>query len=772
MNFPLKPRPPGAIDVGGYPPERGYPAREGGGPEEPGFDLRAPLLTLWRRKWVIAATGLVMALLAALVVLQLPHRYLASARVLFEPERLQIIDLNQVLVSRDAPGDGMQNQIEILRSAILLDRVADALALERRPEFNAAERIGPPPPIERFVDRIGVPQALRAGLVRAGLVAPPPVSDADPEIAATRLRAQIINQLQDEMRLRVIPGSRVIEIGYRSTSPAIAAAIVNTVAETYIVVQLEAKVEAVASATELLGGRVRDLEARLKASEEALEAARLEISLEAGQSSALTAQQIQALNGSISGARIRRADLEGRVARIREAREAGRDLSGLSEFRDSPVLSGYQARAAEMRDQVAALRAIVGEAGTNPTLTRLEARLAETERNIDYEVERIAAAIESDLAAAIDAEQALVAELRTLETKALEQSRAELRLQQLQREATADRAIYDAFLARMREISEQSNLQTSDARFLSRASIPARPDTLPRRMVVLLTGGAGLVLGAGLAFLLEMMNATFRRPGEIEARTGLPVLAAIPLAGKRRKPGEVIAQLLQRPNTALAESIRNLRTSILFSNLEQTPKVVMFTSSLPGEAKTTTAMLTAITSRQMGKSAVIVDCDLRRRTLANIFAGKRDRPGLLAALEGRVPLAEAVFEEAASGLHVLTIEPGAPTPANPADMLAAPRFAEMIAELKARYDLVILDTPPVLVVSDARIVARLADAVVYLVRWNHTRRASIAEGLRELGSVQAPIAGMAITLVREAQAAQYIDNDYYYKRSYKGYVSA
>lgn len=324
----------------------------------------------------------------------------------------------------------------------------------------------------------------------------------------------------------------------------------------------------------------------------------------------------------------------------------------------------------------------------------------------------------------------------------------------------------------MKEISEQANMQTSDARFLSRASIPARPDTLPRRMVVLLTGVAGLVLGIGLAFLLEMMNATFRRPGEIEARTGLPVLAAIPMAGKRRKPGEVIAQLLQKPNTALAESIRNLRTSILFSNLEKTPQVVMFTSSLPGEAKTTTAMLTAITSRQMGKSAVIVDCDLRRRTLANLFAGKRDRPGLLAALEGRVPPEAAVFEEASSGLHVLTIEPGAQAPANPADVLASPRFAELVDALKARYDLVILDTPPVLVVTDARVVSRLADAVVYLVRWNHTRRSSVAEGLRELGSVQAPIAGMAITLVREGKAAQYIDNDYYYKRSYKGYVSA
>jgi Mrp family chromosome partitioning ATPase len=245
----------------------------------------------------------------------------------------------------------------------------------------------------------------------------------------------------------------------------------------------------------------------------------------------------------------------------------------------------------------------------------------------------------------------------------------------------------------MKEASEQASLQTSDARFLTRATPPDSANLGTRLKIVILGLVGGILASAGLVFLLEQISNTFRNPSDVESETGLPVLAAIPHAGRRMTPKDMIAHLLKKPNSALAESVRNLRTSIFFSNIDRPPKVVMFSSSLPMEGKTTTAMLAAITSRQMGRSAVIIDCDLRRQTLSSIFPTDDDRPGLFAVLEGTASLDDAVYVEPETGLHVLVPGRAHDGHGNPADILASQRFQKLISELRARYDLVILDTP-------------------------------------------------------------------------------
>jgi polysaccharide biosynthesis transport protein len=218
--------------------------------------------------------------------------------------------------------------------------------------------------------------------------------------------------------------------------------------------------------------------------------------------------------------------------------------------------------------------------------------------------------------------------------------------------------------------------------------------------------------------------------------------------------------------------VRNLRTSLLLQNAERPPKTIMFASSLPGEGKTTTAMLLAVLSRQMGKTAVVVDCDLRRRTLAKSVSGRGPAKGLVAVLEGSATLDQAIWVDADSGVHLLAPGGGERIPKNPADLLSSPRFRELIDELRASYDLVLFDTPPALVVTDARIVAQAMDAIVYLVAWNRTSKGAVNHGLRELASVSAKITGIALTRVDEARAARQIKNHFYYKRRYKDYLAS
>jgi capsular exopolysaccharide synthesis family protein len=768
MNYSVKPLPLTRPDPGGYPPSWAPPT--GPAAEEDGLDIRALLNPIWRWKWLIAATTIVTTLLAILVMLNLDPRYTASARVIFDPERLRIIDLDNVIVSPDTTTTGLQNQIEILRSSTLLERVIDSLRLETAPEFNPSLRTTPVSVVERAINRVPLPVRVKRALAEFGIIGPLPIEGETPEEIRERLRAAIIQDLIDDMRLRPIPNSRVIDISFTSTNRGLAAAIVNTVAEQYIVVQLETKRDDVAAATELLSVRVRDLENRLNAAEEAVEIARLDLAIASGSGFQYAGQQLDALNTSLAQAKLTVSDLELRLDRARAALEDDANFWVVGEFRASQLIQGYRVQENELVSERASLALSLGE--SNPAMVRLDTQIAEVRRNIRAEAEVIVASLASDLESARRRQTAVEADLKALEDGALERTRAEMRLQRLERDANAVRLVYETFLNRLKETSEQASLQTSDARFLTRASPPEDPDTRSRQIGVVMAALAGMGLGVGIVLLIEHLNSTFRSPSDLEKRTGQTMLAAIPIAGKRRRPKQVIAEFLQKPNTHLAEAARNLRTSILHSNLDQPPKVVMFTSTVPGEGKTTTAMLVAITSRQMGRSAVIVDCDLRQRTVARMFAGDKDRAGLFAVLEGTATVEEAIVEEAETGLHVLTPEPSEIAQGNPADILSSLRFRRLIQELRARYDIVILDTPPALVVTDARIVGMLADAVVYLVRWGHTNRNAVQQGLRELGSVNSRVAGVALTMVDEAKAAKYVDNEYYYKRKYKNYVTS
>lgn len=224
----------------------------------------------------------------------------------------------------------------------------------------------------------------------------------------------------------------------------------------------------------------------------------------------------------------------------------------------------------------------------------------------------------------------------------------------------------------------------------------------------------------------------------------------------------------------MAESVRNLRTSLLYSNVDNPPKVVMFTSSVPREGKSTTSMLISLTSQQMGRSAIIVDCDLRKPTLSKVLNVKDNETGLLSVINQTATLEEAIYTEPDSGLHVLMTKATERNASiNAADVLSSRRFKDLVAELSQKYDLVVLDTPPTLVVTDARIVSAMSDAVVFAVRWDKTPRSAVLEGIKELASVDAKVSGIVMTMVNEARAVKYAyDGYHYYKGKYRDYYQS
>lgn len=736
--------------------------------DEDGIDLRALFTTLWRGKWIVVISTLMAVVLGVLAVSQMEPTYRASAKVMFDIQRTNVVNIQEVLVDQQFDASKLEDQTEVLRSTKLIERVIEELALDEDPEFNPALRVPEPTLLERIGLNISMPPEVTNFAIDVGLVAAPPPAP-DPQEVARRNRLKVINNVLAGLELTPVGRSRVIEISFVSEHPRTAARVVNTVAEQYIVDQLEAKLEATRAATTWLSDRVDELQQRVQLAEDNVEAARVELSDETGQTLEVTQQQLEELNGALTASRTEASRLGSLYNRLTSAVEENRDLGAISEFRASNLIQTYRAERNELLGQKVVLESSVREG--HPALVRLNQQISEVERNITDEAKRIVSAAELDLRAAQAQEASLVTEVRRLEQKTLLQSRQQVQLRQLGREAEASRVLYENFLGRLQETSEQEDLQEADARVLSPAEQPLLPEDQAMHRLLMVATVLGGIVGIGIVLLLDRLNNTFRTPGQLEDLSGENVLGVLPSIGNRTKRAEIVKHLREKPSSALAEAIRNLRTSILFSNIDKIPKVVMFTSSVPREGKSTSSMLVALTSRQMGKSAIIVDCDLRLPSLARLLNAADGKPGLISVLEGTSSIEDAVFKDPETGLHVLmtrTEEHGGKISA--ADVLSSNKFQELIKQLAEIYDLVILDTPPTLVVTDARIISKLTDAVVYAVRWDDTPRGAVMEGLKELKSIGAPIAGVVLTMINEDKASRYSYEGYsYYKGKYKDY---
>jgi len=738
------------------------------------IDIRGLASKIWRGKWIIAICLMIAYVLAYLSNSQIVPTYRANVTVMFGIQQNNIVDLEEIL-SEDR--GNLEDQMLILSSANLIERVVDQLKLDKNPEFNPTLRVYEPTLIDRLKGMVTLPPEITDIMKDLGIIKPPPLPPANPELVRAerekRLKVAIIRNVTAGLGLARVGNSRVLNISYVSTNPRTSAAIANAIANQYIVDQLEAKLEATQAATSWLSLRVDELRVRLEDVENKVEAARFEVAEKQGQSLDITQQQLGTLNGALVQTRSESTRILSDYNRLKAALENPDTLDTVSEFRSSSTITEIRRQETDLTSQIVTLKATVSE--DNPSLQLAKRQLDEVRKQIQEQVlveaRKIVAATENDLQASREREQALITEIRALEETAFNQSADEVTLRQLEREAQASRVLYENFLGRLQETNAQEDLQAADARILTPAEIPLRAQSQQQRRTLLLTMFLGGAIGVGIVFLLNFLNNTFRSPDQLGEMSGEAVLGTLPSIGSRMKRSAILEHLRNKPNSSLAESIRNLRTSILFSNIDNPPKVVMFTSSVPREGKTTSAMLMAMTSRQMGKSAIIVDCDLRLPALSHMIQDSAEQPGLLSVIDGTTPISDAIYEEPSSGLHVLMTQASERQSAiNAADVLSSKRFEQLIEGLAEAYDLVILDTPPALVVTDARVLSKLVDAVIYAVRWDKTPRGAVLEGLKELQSVDAPIAGLVMTLVNEARATKYSYDGYnYYKGKYRDY---
>jgi capsular exopolysaccharide synthesis family protein len=684
-------------------------------PEEDEIDLSKLLSTLWRGKLWILLSAFIACLIGGYYAYAVAVPvYTADSTIALESREQQVMDIENVVTGLSGDQSTINTEIQVMRSRGLIEKLVLDLNLHEDPEFN---------PYLRTPPRYSLDQAI--GYLRELIEDPVPPA---PPPSDRAVLDKTINNVLSSISISNVRQSLVFEIQAVTRNPEKSAAIVNRLAELYIDDQIEVKFEKTEQATLWLSERVSELQVELERAQEELK------DFSAG-ANLVDPETLVALNRQIKELRDRRANT---------AAQAAADQSRLEALRTG-LAAGPEAFAE-----------VAGDAALDVVLQRLQEDREGAELAFETRAETLlnraeleASRTQAQLAALDRSIEEVSAQIETQSTELVQ-------LQQLQREVEANRLLYEAFLSRLKETSIQQGIQQADSRIISFAVVPSGPSAPRKSRMLALSMLLGLLAGAGGVLLHEMMQNTFRAAEELEARTGYSVVGQIPQIPARRRKN-VLRYLSSKPNSAAAEAIRSLRTSMLLANLDKPPKVIMSTSSIPGEGKTTQSVALAQNLAGLGAKVLLIEGDLRRRVLSEYLEVK-SRYSLLSVLSEDAPLADAVVHDKKLNADVLL---GEKCPINAADLFSSDRFSKFIKSLRETYDYVIIDTPPVLAVPDARVIGQSADAILYAVKWDSTSQRQVSEGIKAFESVNLRITGLVLNQIDKRGMKRYGYGDSY-----------
>jgi capsular exopolysaccharide synthesis family protein len=703
------------------------------------IDYAAFFRTLWRRKFVLLGITLLGLAATAFMVARMPPQYVAHAFIAlgdpFPNSRLVALS-NGTPIPPTLPDTGtIQTEVQILRSALLASRVIRQLDLQDHPEFKSSpslvERVRP------LVDRLFGPEITTLTLGAAnefGL-------QSEDAIRASRTVEAFLGRLQVGPK----ETSRVIDIGFESSDPQLATRIANAVVDNYLRSQLEFRSLMAQRTSEWLRGKIGTLQASVHRAEEALEHFRAQAGLfSTPGGSPLLLKEMTDASAELAKAQTARAALEAQLTQIRPALAGSAGTPSIGDVTSSPLMRTLEAQEAEASQRL--MEALATQGPKNPVPMGINDRLRHIRGAIRNETRRIAAALEEDLKVALLKEKDLGVRLARLQADVAKMNNAEVTLRALEREAQAERLVLSNFMSRFKETTQESDVasQKPDAQIVALAQLPIVPDK-PKRGLLMLLGGLGsLLFGIAAVKLVETADRTIRDGQVIEADLKIPTLGVIPVT----KSAHLAPSEAARYGTEYREAVKATFARIFWSR--QQPKVILVTSALPEEGKTTLALSLAAMAAQSGQRTLFIDSDFWRSG-ASRFLKMQARPGFAEVLERKAKAHSAVVTDVASGANILL----AGRFKRGSLVTWAHSLPRLFDEFREEYDTIIVDAPPVLSVSEATLLMSQVDALIVAVRWGHTARVALAAALRKLQECNAPVVGAVLTMVGNCEYAKY-----------------
>ena len=680
----------------------------------------------------------VITAIAVLVALVITPVYKATATILIEAEEAKVLSIEEVYGLGSPSDEYYQTQFEILKSRELAKRTVLELGLVDNPEFNPAH------------------SANKKSFSLKEMI----LGEPDP-LTEDEILAKTVDTFWEAVSISPVRKTQLVKVSVESESAEMARVAANAMAQQFIESQLDAKIEVTQQAAGWLSDRLGGLKAKLEASERRLQQYREENDLvDVEGVDTLVAKEIDQITEALVEARARRLELQGTYEQLQSLGELNYDnLSSLPSIISNPVVVNLRDSETQAELKVSELKKRYGP--LHPKMIAAESDLEAVRESVLTQMKRIATSIESNYLVAKSKENSLEKALTNSKSDVRNLNRTEFTLSEYQREVRTNRQLYEAFFNRVSETSATGDLQTASARVVDPAIKPVDPVKPNKKLIVLLALVVSGLFGVALAFLLDILDSTIKNLDDVERKLDVPMLGLLPLVGKKQDAGDaeqMVRAFVGEGMDGFRESVRTLRTGLTLASMEQPAAVILVTSSVPSEGKTTTSTNIAEAFGQMEKT-LLIDCDMRRPSVAKKLGLGTNVPGLSNAVAYPDMLDECIQSRPELGIDVIS---AGPIPPNPLELLGSKNFREILDTLRGRYQRIIIDSAPMQAVSDALYLSTLVDGVVYVVKADATKDKLAQDGLGKLDNNNARVLGVVLNQVNVDREAKYTD-------SYSGY---
>ncbi len=730
-------QPSGNLDL--LPPQLPYAAWSQGSRDA---HLRDYVIILRKHMWLSLFFLLSVVTVVTIATFKMRPVYEAVGRVQIDRDMSNFLPF-QGVASETAYFDVdnyIQTQAKILQSETLALQTIQSLHLAENPEFG------------------GTPSSK------------PPGTPGDITQASTAENLAVLGSFQGKLTVKRVPESHLLDVRFEAYDPKLAADVVNAHVQNFIENSFRTRYQSTLKASEWLGQQLDELKIKVEKSEDArlaYERANQIWTIDEKQNT--TTQKLADLNHELTQAQADRIGREASYDLVRSGR-----VDSLPAVQQSLVIQGLMNRRADLTSQYT--EAISKFGPKYPTVERLQSQLKEVDKLIDAEKQNICNTVESEFRSARQRELLLSEALDKQKAEANAMSEKLVQFNILKREAEANKQLYDGLLQKLKEAGISAGLRSSDLRVVDPALVPGVPSRPQKTRNITLALLVGLIGGIGLAFLREYLDNTVKTPDDIEHLTQLPSLAVVPAHGslnghrpkllRRRSVGlpdeqvELVSH--EHPQSQISEAFRALRTSLLLSQAGHPPQVILVTSALPREGKTTAVLNLAVTLAQLGDRTLIVDGDMRKPGVSKFLSfGDSKHAGLSTYLAGVSSLDLVTVPHPT--IPNLSVVLSGPIPPNPADLLSSQRLHDAITALRGEYRFVVWDSPPIMAATDAVIVSSLVDGVLLVVRSGTTPKEAFVRARDLLGSVRSRLLGVLLNAVDTTSP------DYYYSYKYYPY---
>jgi polysaccharide biosynthesis transport protein len=704
-------------------------------PLDDALDLVRIANAIWARLWIILGLSLAVAVAVALWVGAKPAIYEARSTLLLEQGEANVVSIQDVYNQGYRGWEYMQTQFELLRSRALAERVVRKLGLHNMEQFQ------PRPPAPKPWYRLDFDALIPAGFNRAP---EQPWSMPSEESQIQALTSMVVGGI----RVQQIGDSNLVAVIFSSDNPQLAASITNTYLQEFIESHFDSKLDSTLRATDWLNLRLTDLRDNLRRSEQRLQAFRDEEQLIDMQGvTNLSVQEITNLNNTYSEARQRRLELEAVQRELQRMQGASVDeFLTLPTILNHDVIRGLKQNESTAQRSVSELSQRYGY--KHPKMIEANSRLASARAALETEVNNVVFGIGREYQLALNTETSSKSQLDETRLDLQDLNRKEFVLRELEREVETNSQLYNIFFTRIQETGEAGIFEAAPARIVDLSLGGARigPNVQRTTLVAL---ALTFTFMCGLAVLLEFLDNTIKNPADIEDKLGLPLLGTLPiLKATRTRPAE---QYWDNPRSDYAEAVRTIRTGVVLSGIDEPNRIIVVTSSLPGEGKSTVALNLAAAFAQL-EPTLVIGADLRRPSLARKSNLAPNHPGLSNFVAGTTPLEACITRLQGSNLDIM---PAGLIPSNPLELLSSNKFKAALETLKGRYARIVIDSAPIAAVSDALMLASYADALVYVIKADDTATSIAQKSVRQLLAANQPLTGVVLNYFDPAKATRY-----------------